>query len=122
MMIDDIDARVEAARARLDAQVAAARAAHANLDVGLEELRNVSVTVRSPRNECEVTATAEGSITQVRVSPGAELGAGLDTALTRTIEAAQSAAREAAADRAAVLLGEGSSLVADLRARRAPAR
>jgi len=122
MMIDDIDARVEAARARLDAQVAAARAAHANLDVGLEEPRNVSGTVRSPRNECEVTATAEGSITQVRVSPGAELGAGLDTALTRTIEAAQSAAREAAADRAAVLLGEGSSLVADLRARRAPAR
>lgn len=121
-MIDDIDARVEAARARLDAQVAAARAAHANLDVSLEELRNVSVTVRSPRNECEVTATAEGSITQVRVSPGAELGAGLDTALTRTIEAAQSAAREAAADRAAVLVGEGSSLVADLRARRAPAR
>ncbi|WP_150956789.1 YbaB/EbfC family nucleoid-associated protein [Microbacterium testaceum] len=122
MMFDDIDERVEAARARLDAQVAAARAAHANLEVDLKELRNVSVTVRSPRNDCEVTATAEGSVTHVRVSPGAELGAGLDAVLTRTIEAAQSAAREAAADRAAVLLGEGSSLVTDLRARRTPAR
>lgn len=121
-MINDIDARVEAARARLDAQVAAARAAHANLDAGLEELRKVSVTVRSPRNECEVTATAEGSVTQVRVSPSAELGTELDKVLTRTIETAQLAAREAAADQASVLLGEGSSLVAELRTRRAPAR
>lgn len=118
-MINDIDARIEAARARLDAQVVAARSARTGLDAELAELRMISVTTRSPRNECEITATAEGSVIRVRVSPHAQLGPELDAVITRTIEAAQSAAREAAADRAARLLGENAPLVADLRAPRA---
>ncbi len=121
-MIDDIDTRVEAVLARLDAQVAAARDARVGLDDGLRELRTISVTSRSPRNECEVTATAEGAITRVRIAPGADLGPGLDTVLTRTIATAQVAAREAAADRAAVLLGETAPLVSELRTPRATER
>ncbi len=121
-MIDDIDTRVEAALARLDAQAAAARDARVGLDNGLRELRTISVTSRSPRNECEVTATAEGTITRVRIAPAADIGPGLDTVLTRTIATAQAAAREAAADRAAVLLGESAPLVSELRTPRATGR
>ncbi len=120
-MIDDIDARVEAARARLDAQVAAARAAHANLEEDLEELRNVSVTSAVPATTARSPPRPRAS-SLTFVCPRRGARAGLDAVLTRTIEAAQSAAREAAADRAAVFLGEGSTLVADLRARRSPAR
>lgn len=115
-MSTDIDARLEAARARLDEQLASARAARADLDAGLDQLRTITATVRSERGECAVTATAEGAVSAIELDPAAEAGPTLAATLTRTIVRAQAAAREAAATRAATLLGESSPLVAQLRA------
>ncbi|MDQ1128691.1 YbaB/EbfC family nucleoid-associated protein [Microbacterium sp. SORGH_AS_0888] len=114
-MSTDIDTRLEAARARLDAQLAAAREARADLDSGLEQLRTITATVRSERGECAVTAGVEGAVTAIQLDSDAEAGPALAATLTRTIARAQAAAREAAATRAATLLGESSPIVAQLR-------
>ena len=111
----DVEGRIEAARARLDAQFAAAAAARADADAGLEELRALSVTVRSAGGECAITSSAEGKITDVTVAHGLRTDARLSAVLVETIARAQAAARGEAADRAATLFGEASPLVAQLR-------
>lgn len=114
-MISDIEARIDAALARIDAQVEGARSARATLDAAIEDVRNVRVSVRSARGECEVTASAEGAVLGIKFAREIQLSTGFESMLIKTIARAQAEARERAADKAASLLGESSPFVAQLR-------
>ncbi|WP_366936064.1 YbaB/EbfC family nucleoid-associated protein [uncultured Microbacterium sp.] len=114
-MSHDIDERVEDALARLDAQVARARASRESLTAELTELRNIEATARSPRGECSVTARADGTVVDVRLGPRADPGPALEKLLTATVVSAQREARQNAADQAEVLLGHGAPWVRDIR-------
>lgn len=114
-MASDIEARIDAALARIDAQVEGARSARTTLDAAMEDLRSVRVSVRSAGSECEVTASAEGAVLGIKFARDIRLSAGFESLLVDTIARAQAEARERAADKAALLIGESSPLVAQLR-------
>ncbi|WP_409201777.1 YbaB/EbfC family nucleoid-associated protein [Microbacterium testaceum] len=114
-MIPDAEARIEAALARLDAQVEGARLARAALDEGIEDMRSVRASVRSARGECEVTASADGSILGITFAREIGLRTSLELLLIRTIAQAQNKARAEAASKAASVLGESSPFVVQLR-------
>jgi len=111
----ELEERLEAVRARLDSQIEAARATRDAFASNAEDLRSVQSTYRSDFGDCEVTANAEGAILRVKLPPRAGDAQTLETILVDTITRAQRSAREAAAQRAASLLGESSPLVAHLR-------
>jgi hypothetical protein len=114
-MIPDAEARIEAALARLDAQVEGARSARAALEDGIEDVRSVRASVRSARGECEVTASADGSVLGITFAREIGLSTGLELLLIRTIAQAQNEARAEAASKAASILGESSPFVVQLR-------
>lgn len=114
-MNPDLEARVDAALARLDAQVEGARSARAALDAGIEDIRQVRASVTSARGECEVTASADGSVLAIAFARETEPSTGLGSVLVRTIAQAQAEAREEAARKAAPVLGESSPFVVQLR-------
>jgi DNA-binding protein YbaB len=104
-------------RARIAEQVAAADARTAAIDRLAAEVRAAGATVRSPRGEVEVTASASAVVTDVRIADEA-----LDLApeelsrlVTDTVARAQAAASERALLLAADELGEDSAIVQELR-------
>lgn len=114
-MDSSVDERVEAARARLEAQFAAAAVARERAAGDMEELRSVSKTIRSEGGECTVTSAADGKILDVTLASGFRTDARLSSVLTDTISRAQAAARSEAADRASTMFGESFPLVSELR-------
>lgn len=110
-----IDERLEAARARLETQFAAAAIARERDHRAMNELRTVSKTIRSEGGECTVTSAADGKILDVTLAGGFRTDARLSSVLTDTISRAQAAARSEAADRASTLFGETFPLVSELR-------
>lgn len=120
-MTPDMGARVEAALARLDAQAEGARLARTAMDAGIEDIRSVRASVRSARGECEVTASADGSVLAITFARETQLNTGLESLLVRTIAQAQAEAREEAAIKASSVLGESSPFVVQLRTAPGPA-
>lgn len=110
-----VDERLEAARARLETQFAAAAVARERADGAMDELRSLSKTIRSEGGECTVTSAADGRIIDVTLASGFRTDARLSLVLTETISRAQAAARSEAADRASTLFGENFPLVSELR-------
>ncbi|WP_369111675.1 YbaB/EbfC family nucleoid-associated protein [Microbacterium sp. Leaf203] len=113
-MNQDLEGRVEAALARIDAQVEGSRSARASLEARIDDIRRVRVSVRSARGECEVTASADGAVLEIAFAREIELSAGFESLLVRTIAQAQEKAREEAALIAAPVLGESSPFVVQL--------
>jgi pyruvate/2-oxoglutarate dehydrogenase complex dihydrolipoamide acyltransferase (E2) component len=69
--------------------------------------RTISATARSPRGEVTVTATADGTVTDVHLSQGTRLPVNqLAALIVPTIAAAQQAAARAAIDLAQETLGD----------------
>ena len=96
---DDLDS----ARARIRQQVQGARERSAAVTVLADQVAATSATVRSPRGEVSVTATAGAQITDVTVAPGAlELRADV---LGRLIRDTIAAAQRTAAQRALAAAG-----------------
>lgn len=114
-MTDNIDIRLEAARARLESQIEAARATRDALGRNVEELRSIESTARSSVGDCEVTANAQGAIIRVKLASRIRDSQALEVLLVETIAQAQQFARDAAARRAASLFGDLSPLVMQLR-------
>jgi hypothetical protein len=94
--MSDPFAELEAARTRMRAQLAEARARNAALHAIAAQVRTTEATVRSPRGELEVTAGADGGIRSVRFAESAlDLApAELGRLTTETAAAAQRAAAE----------------------------
>ncbi|WP_353853281.1 YbaB/EbfC family nucleoid-associated protein [Microbacterium testaceum] len=92
-----------------------ARSARAALEAGIEDMRSVRASVRSAKGECEVTASADGSILGITFAREIGLSTGLESLLVRTITQAQAEARAEAAGKAASVLGESSPFVVQLR-------
>lgn len=114
---DDALAAVEAARAKVDAQIAAAEARRFGIDQLAEEVATLTATARSPQGEVTAEAQSGGRIVQVSVTETAvQLSAiRLSQLLTETIAEAQRKAALAAVERSARVLGEESPLVGQLR-------
>ena len=114
---DQALAGLNAAKGRVEGQVAAARARNEALDMLADEVQRMSATVTSPRGEVTVTALAAGAITGVLVTAEARglEASRLSEVITSTIAAAQRAAADQAVARTAEVLGEASPLVAGLR-------
>lgn len=112
--VDDLDS----ARARIRSQVQDARERTAAVTVLADRVAATSATVRSPRGEVTITATAGAQVTGVTVAPGAlELRAdALGRIILDTIAAAQRAAAELALAAAEESLGADSGFVVGLRA------
>ena len=111
-------ASIDSARARVQAQLAEARARDAAITVLADEVSTASATVRSPRGEVSVTATASAIVTDVTLA-AASIGLGpeaLGRLVAETIARAQRAAAEQALTAAEQTLGAESSFVAGLRA------
>ena len=92
--MSDPFADLEAARTRMRAQLAEARARNAALHAIADQVSAAEATVRSPRGEVEVTAGADGGIRAVRFAEAAlDLApADLGRLTTETVDAAQRAA------------------------------
>ena len=117
-MTDEVFAEIEAARARVNAQIAEAELRRSAVDKLAEDVKQLSVSVQSPRGEVQATAQPGGKVTGVRFTDAAlALSAdALSRLATETIARAQHAAAMAAVDRSAQLLGDGSVFVEELRA------
>jgi DNA-binding protein YbaB len=111
---DDLDS----ARARIRQQVQGARERSAAVTVLADQVATTTATVRSPRGEVSVTATASAQVSDVTIAPGAlELRADVLGRLIRdTIAAAQRTAAERALAAAEETLGADSGFVAGLHA------
>ena len=114
---DDALAGVEAARAKVAAQIAQAEARRAGIHALADEIRTLSATVSSPRGEVQVTALPGGRITAVVFGSAAEAldAASLSALATRTVVEAQQRAANLAVERAAETLGPDAPFVARLR-------
>lgn len=110
-------AAVEAARAKVDAQLAAAEARRAGVTQLAEAVKDAVSTARSPRGEVTVTAQPTGRVVSVVLTEAAESLAApeLSRLLTETVALAQHRAAMDALDRSAAVLGDGSPLVAQMR-------
>jgi DNA-binding protein YbaB len=111
-------AQIGQARAELDRQVQQAAERKRALQQLSADIGTTRVAERSPRNEVEVTAGAQGAVSGVRIS--ADAFARLDAAslgriITRTIAAAQHRAAARAVERSAELLGPDSPVIGQLR-------
>ncbi|MFJ4038924.1 YbaB/EbfC family nucleoid-associated protein [Microbacterium sp. NPDC090007] len=115
-MTDELEARLDAIRSRLDTQIEAARAARDAVAADAEELRSVESTSRSANGECEVTADADGVVLRVQLASRLSDIRALENLLVETIAKAQRSARDAASQKAARLLGDTSFPGAHLRA------
>ena len=109
---------INSARARIQGQLAEARARTAVIEVLADEVTTTTATVRSPRGEVSVTSTASSIITDVTVSDDAlDLHPdALGRVLRDTIAAAQRAAARLALEAAEESLGADNGFVAELRA------
>ena len=116
-MTDEVFAEIEAARARVNAQIAEAELRRSAVDKLAEDVKQLSVSVQSPRGEVQATAQPGGKVTGVRFTEAAlSLSAdALSRLVTETIARAQHQAAMAAVDRSAQLLGDGSAFVEELR-------
>lgn len=114
---DDPLAAVEAARAKIDADIAAAESRLADIDELADKIRSASVTVRSPRGEVAVTAQPTGRVASVEFSAAAERLAtrALSRLVAETIAHAQHRAALTGIDLSAHLLGTESPLLAQMR-------
>jgi DNA-binding protein YbaB len=121
---DDALAGVEAARARVAAQIAEAESRRAGIHALADEIRTLSATVSSTRGEVQVTALPGGRITAVVFSTAAQAldAASLSALATRTVAEAQQRAAELALERAAETLGPDAPFVARLRSEVAATR
>ena len=111
-------ADVDSARASIRGQLADARARDAAVTALAEQVAVASATVRSPRAEVSVTATASAVVTDVTLAAtSSDLGTqALGRLITATIVQAQRAAAEQALAAAEQSLGTGSAFVGSLRA------
>jgi DNA-binding protein YbaB len=109
---------LQSARATINDQVQQARDRATAIAQLAETVNTTSATVRSPRGEVSVTATAGAAISKVELSSDATaLGpAALAALVTQTIASAQRAAAAAALAAAEQTLGSDSAFVAGLRA------
>lgn len=110
-------ADVDSARARIQTQLAEAKARDAAITMLAQQVNAASATVHSPHRELSVTATASATITSVTLTAEAlELGeSALGRLITETITRAQRAAADQALTAAEQTLGAESSFVAGLR-------
>lgn len=117
MNVEDPLAAVEAARARVDAQIAAAEAKRAGVAQLARDVDHASSEARSPRGEVTVTARPSGQIVAVEFGRAAEglAAAALSRLVTSTIASAQHRAAMDAVHRSAEVLGEGSPIVDQMR-------
>lgn len=111
-------AAADAALARVDAQVAEAEARRAGIELLADEVTALTAVERSPQGEVTVEAQSGGRVLSVAVSDRAlQLSPQrLSQLLTETVSAAQRSAALAAVARSAMVLGEDSPLVGQLRA------
>jgi len=118
-MSDEMFAEIEAARARVDAQIAEAEQRRSAMDQLAGEVKELSASARSARGEVTATALPGGKVSAVQFSDAAlSLGPGaLSRLATSTIAQAQHEAASAAVERTAQLLGDDSPFVHELRAR-----
>lgn len=109
---------LESARATIASQLEQARERSVAMTALAETVTTTSATVRSPRGEVSVTATAGAAVSKVEFSADATaLGAAaLGALVTQTIASAQRAAAAAALAAAEQTLGTDSAFVAGLRA------
>lgn len=109
---------LESARATIEAQLQRARDRNTAISALADQVSSTAATVRSPRGEVSVTATATAAISSVELTNAATAlaPAALGTLLTQTIAQAQRAAAELALTAAEEALGTDSSFVASLRA------
>lgn len=109
---------LDSARAMIDSQLEQARERSVAMSAMAERVASTTATVRSPRGEVAVTATASAAITDVTLSDAASTlnPVTLGRLITETISRAQRAAAELAIAVAAETLGPDSALIADLRA------
>lgn len=116
-LADDSLIALEAARARVRAQVAEARAAATDAARMSKDVRNATATSTSVGREVSVTARAGGSVDRIEIAPaGLDLDAGtLSRIVTQTVRAAQRAAADAALMRMAQDVGRDSALVTTTR-------
>lgn len=116
--MDNAQAAADAALARVDAQVAEAEARRAGIELLADEVTALTAVERSPQGEVTVEAQSGGRVLSVAVSDRAlQLSPQrLSQLLTETVSAAQRSAALAAVARSAMVLGEDSPLVGQLRA------
>jgi DNA-binding protein YbaB len=109
---------LETARATIATQLEQARERSVAMSVLAERVNATTATVRSPRGEVAVTATATAAITEVTLTDAASAlrPEALAALLTATIGRAQRAAAEQAIAAAAETLGPENAVVAQLRA------
>jgi DNA-binding protein YbaB len=116
-MSDELYDDIDAARARVDAQIAAAEQRRAAVHRLANEVGQLTATAQSPRGEVSATAQPGGKVTAVRVTEeGLSLSAdALSRVLTETVAQAQHSAAMTAVDRSSELLGADSPFVQNLR-------
>jgi DNA-binding protein YbaB len=116
--VTDAFGDLDSARAMIDSQLEQARERSVAMSAMAERVASTTATVRSPRGEVAVTATASAAITDVTLSDAASTlnPVTLGRLITETISRAQRAAAELAIAVAAETLGPDSALIADLRA------
>ena len=104
---------MEATRARIHAQAAAARTRRDTLAELAASVDQTVATVRSPRGEVTVTASASALVQKVELQPTAlDLDAvALGRIVTETIERAQRAAAHLAVEKTAQALGADNPVV-----------
>lgn len=112
--MSNLEARISAAHARLDAQVAAAALSREQLVSSIDELRALRVTAQSARGDIAVTATPDGTIVDVRIDSSARPGDELGQQVTLVIDEAQAAARAAAIALVSERFGSDSPLARQL--------
>lgn len=115
---DDTMTAWEAARARVHAQTAHARAAADEAERMSRDVRTATATAVSLGREVRAVARAGGAVERIEIAAGAfDLDAAtLSRIVTATVQAAQRDAAEAALRRMAESLGDDSALVAATRA------
>lgn len=115
---DDTLTALEAARARVRAQTAQARAAAADAGRMADDVRGATATAVSIGREVRVVARAGGAVERVEIADGAlDLDAPtLSRVVTATVQAAQRDAADTALRRMAESVGEDSPLLAATRA------
>ena len=108
---------IQAARARVAAQVAEAETRNAAVARLADDVSALTVRIASPRGEVTVTASPTGRVVQVSLTSAAETlaAAALSQLVTDTVARAQHSAAMAAVQRSAELLGEHSPFVVQLR-------
>jgi DNA-binding protein YbaB len=116
--VNDPLTELEAARARVQAQVAQARARTQEAHRAADEARSATATATSVGREVSVIARAGGAVERIDIADAArDLDAAtLSRIVTATVRAAQRDAADAALRAIAGTVGEGSPVLARARA------